>query len=240
MIAITERRIEIPSILNLRKRTEDGRSLVLDSFANPAFDFFMDTRDWIVTEKIDGMNIRIIFGENGAIQFFGRTDNSQLHPQLVQHLIEDFQMNEQRHFPVGTILFGEGYGAGIQKGGGNYSDTKRFILLDIWSGSFWYEWDDMKEIAAERDIPIVPEYHDEVFHSGEYHTAIAGAPLDKIENIIAYGFKSNFGDFRAEGVVVRPRYNLFDSHGRRILIKIKTRDYWIKARIVDGFGKRAF
>lgn len=203
-----------PSILNLRKRTEDGKNLILDSFANPAFEFFIDSRNWIVTEKIDGMNIRIMFGEDGAIEFRGRTDNAQLHPQLIQHLKEEFQMNEQRHFPAGTILFGEGYGAGIQKGGNNYSNKKQFILFDIWSGSYWYEWEHLQEIADEKDIPIVPEYD-------------IGNSLEGIENIVrrSVGLQSNFGAFVAEGVVVRPRFNLFDSHGRRILIKIKTRDY---------------
>ena len=205
--------MKYPSILNLRKRTEDGKNLILDSFANPAFEFFMETRDWIVTEKIDGTNIRIMFGEDGTVEFRGRTDNAQLHPNLIRHLQEEFQMDAQMNFPAGTILFGEGYGQGIQKGGSNYSPRMKFILFDIWSGSYWYEWEHLQEIADEKDISIVPEY-------------ALGNSLAGIENIVRkVGLRSNFGEFSAEGVVVRPRFNLLDSHGRRILIKIKKRDY---------------
>ena len=212
--------MKYPSILNLRKRTEDGKELIANSFASPAFEFFMDSHDWILTEKVDGMNIRITFDGSCLPIFNGRTDRAQLHKELVAHLKDTFYNMD---FPEGTILFGEGYGAGIQRGG-KYSDTKQFMLFDIWSGSYWYEHDHVKQIAEVMNIPVVPEY------------PLFTRRLDNIEWKVANGIKSNFGDFDAEGIVVRPKVNLFDSWGKRIMMKIKTKDYFRKPE-QDWWGK---
>ena len=121
-------------------------------------------KTWVFTEKIDGTNIRAIWhrylnscghaissrdqnfcgacghavgniSDMGQLSFGGKTDNAQIHADLIRHLYETITPEKMRAaFPedVGSvILYGEGYGAGIQKGGGNYSSTKRFILFDV-------------------------------------------------------------------------------------------------------------
>ena len=52
-------------------------------------------------------------------------------------------------------LFGEGYGAGIQKGGG-YSQEKSFILFDVKVGSVYLQREDVEELATVFDVDIVP------------------------------------------------------------------------------------
>jgi hypothetical protein len=39
------------------------------------------------------------------------------------------------------------------------------------------------------------------------------------------GLKSQWGDFEAEGIVARPKVDLFDRGGNRIICKIKGKDF---------------
>ncbi len=93
-------------------------------------------REWDVTEKIDGTNIRIMLSETGEIQFGGRTDNSQLPADLLMKVFQMFPLDKLKTalwlegVPTQAILYGEGYGAGIQKGG-TYRADKSFILYDV-------------------------------------------------------------------------------------------------------------
>jgi hypothetical protein len=56
-----------------------------------------------------------------------------------------------------VILYGEGYGPGIQKGGGNYGSDQSFVLFDIKIGPWWLRREDVLEIADKLMIPdVVP------------------------------------------------------------------------------------
>src|SRR6185437_14755742 len=47
-------------------------------------------REWDVTEKIDGTNIRVMLGEDGTVTFGGRSDNAQLPADLLTKLFQMF------------------------------------------------------------------------------------------------------------------------------------------------------
>src|SRR5678810_751924 len=100
-------------------------------------------KSWRWTEKIDGTNIRCIWdhafdSRAGLLSFGGNTDAAQLHADLVKHLYETVSADKLRAiFPeTDVVLYGEGYGAGIQKGG-DYSDTKKFIMFDVLVDGKW-------------------------------------------------------------------------------------------------------
>src|SRR5215471_20483943 len=69
------------------------------------------------TEKIDGTNIRCIWQE-GKLTFGGKTDSAQIHSDLVRWLYDNVSAEKLAEvFPDTTaVIYGEGYGAGIQKG----------------------------------------------------------------------------------------------------------------------------
>src|SRR5690606_38480770 len=93
-------------------------------------------RTWILTEKGDGTNIRVIYRPDGMV-IKGRTDRAQLHPDLLAAIESTMPSWEQVNevFGLGTArtvtFYGEGYGAGIQKKGSQYRPDKGFILFDI-------------------------------------------------------------------------------------------------------------
>lgn len=176
-------------------------------------------REWDVTEKIDGTNIRVMLSAAGDVSFGGRSDNAQIHAQLLQHLIEKFSASRLKKVlwlnpeePVDAILYGEGYGAGIQKSGGFYRSDKGFILFDVLvSGQWWLDREAVEGVATELDIPCVPY--------------LGRMTLDEIVALVKEPFPSKIGTAEAEGIVARPVETLFDKHMRRIIIKLKTKDF---------------
>lgn len=174
--------------------------------------------EWDVTEKIDGTNIRVMLSEDGEVSFGGRTNAAQIPGDLVQHLMRTFQQDRMKAAmwvdgaPTKAVLYGEGYGPGIQKGGSLYRDTKGFILFDVLVGDKW--WLDkaaVDDVAGKLGIEVVPY--------------LGRMKLDQIVEHVRNPFASKIGTAISEGVVARPIETLFDKRGERVVIKLKTKDF---------------
>jgi hypothetical protein len=176
-------------------------------------------REWDVTEKIDGTHIRVMLSTTGEISFGGRTDAAQIPADLVQYLIRTFQQDALKaalwldpEKPVAAVLYGEGYGPGIQKGGGLYRADKAFILFDVLlDGQWWLGREAVDEIAGKLGIDTVPY--------------LARWTLRDIVEVVRRPFPSKLGIAIAEGIVARPIETLFDKRMKRIIIKLKTKDF---------------
>jgi hypothetical protein len=175
-------------------------------------------RDWDVTEKIDGANIRVMLSESGEVSFGGRTNAAQIPADLIQHLIRAFQQDKLKSAvwidgtPVEAILFGEGYGPGIQKGGGFYRSDKSFILFDVLvAGKWWLDHEAVTDVAQKLGIDVVPY--------------LGRMTLGQIVELVRTPFPSKLGTAMAEGIVARPIETLFDKRMQRIIIKLKTKDF---------------
>src|SRR5580658_8726037 len=115
------------------------KTFLIGEWAEPEFGYLADNR-WIFTEKVDGTNIRGMIAPDGTITFGGKTDNASIPAFLVARLNERFLPQAgllHETFPDGACLYGEGYGAKIQKGGGNYSATQDFVLFDVVIDGIW-------------------------------------------------------------------------------------------------------
>ena len=187
------------------------KTLLMGKYAEPEFEYLKDNI-WLFTEKIDGTNIRVMW-ENGELKFGGKTDNAQIPVFLYDKLNELFTTDLfTKEFPDTNIcLYGEGYGARIQKGGGNYiSDGVDFVLFDVRIGEWWLEREDVGDIANKLELEVVP-------YVGE-------GTLEAMVNLVRLGFNSEIGNRRAEGIVARPEIELFGRNGHRIITKIKHKD----------------
>lgn len=173
-------------------------------------------KSWQFTEKIDGTNIRCIWDHvTGKLTFGGKTDNAQIHADLVRHLYENFPVENVRNvFPdVSAVIYGEGYGAGIQKGG-DYSATKKFIVFDVLvDGKWWLNWFGVCDVAAKLNAETVP--------------FIGEMTLESATEMVRTGFQSrlNGGKMKSEGLVGRPAETLFEKKGARLIVKLKTKDF---------------
>lgn len=203
-----------PKIHSPFMRHTDGPSRnMLDHsrFARPEFGVLYRL-DWEWTEKVDGTNVRIIW-DGYRVSFGGRTDNAQMPTTLLDLLRAWFpeELLEQQFGANPAVLYGEGYGPKIQKGGGNYRDDQSFVLFDVKVGDWWLLRDGIEDVAAKLSVPTVP-----VIMTGSIRDAI-----DRITN----GMRSTWGLFTAEGVVGRPPLGIQGRDGDRLLVKVKAVDF---------------
>ena len=197
-----------------KREPQKPRKLIEGEWSAPEFGYLQNNQ-WLFSEKVDGTNIRIGWdAEDKSICFGGRTERAQLQSSLVTRLTELFTSEKLLAvFPENqVILFGEGYGAKIQKSGGKYkSDGVDFALFDISIGNWWLKRERVEEIARELNIGIVP--------------FVGCGTLANAVKLCKEGFNSAWGDFLAEGLVMRPAVELRDRGWRRVIAKLKYRDF---------------
>lgn len=189
------------------------RTLIEGDYSLPEFEY-LSSNKWVFTEKVNGTNIRVYF-RDGKVKFGGRTDNSQIPATLVERLGDLFLLRAERFTEVfdgaDVCLYGEGYGAKIQKGGGNYRPDQDFVLFDVMVGGWWLQRPDVEDVAERMGLDVVPVV-------GE------GTLLEMVEQAKA-GIPSTWGNFQAEGYVARPAIELRTRAGHRLITKIKCRDF---------------
>jgi len=203
-----------PKIQSIFKRDEKTFKFIEGQYSLPEFELLKDI-DWVWTEKVDGTNIRIKWTKGNRVMFGGRTDNASIPTFLIAKLQELFpqEIFEKNITKTDTLcLFGEGYGAKIQKGGGKYNPNGvDFVLFDVKVDDWWLKREDVCEIADYLNIKTVP-----IIKIGTLQQSIEFAKS---------GYKSNWGDFEAEGIVLKPKIDLFNRKGNRIITKVKHKDF---------------
>jgi len=206
--------IEYPKIQSIFKRDEKTHKFIEGEWSLPEFDYLKDNL-WEATEKIDGTNVRVDWdGVNKEVKFGGRTDNAQMPIFLLDKLQGLFTKEKfLEHYPeLSMTLYGEGYGAKIQKGGGNYiPDGVGFALFDVLIDGWWLYRSNIEDIASTLSIKCVP--------------MVCTTTLIHCIAIIKNGVPSYYGDFEAEGMVLKPVVALCNRKGHRIITKLKHKDF---------------
>jgi hypothetical protein len=198
-------------INTMYKRDVSGK--IMENFWSQVEFSYLADCDWMFTEKVDGTNIRVMW-DGDTVRFGGKTDNAQLPAPLVARLQERFPDGSKFKTAFGdgsACLYGEGYGARIQKGGGNYRPDQDFVLFDVKIGDWWLLRSDVEDVASHLGLDVVP-------------VVGVGTLFDGITLVRRY-LKSIWGNFEAEGIVARPLVELRARNGDRIITKIKARDF---------------
>ncbi|MGB3509143.1 MAG: RNA ligase family protein [Microcoleaceae cyanobacterium] len=199
----------------LRNPDSNYKNLLLGKWAKPEFELLKDI-DWVWTEKIDGTNIRIMW-DGESVRFGGRTDNAQIRASLIEVLQNKFTVDNMiAVFKEQTevCLYGEGYGKGINKGGNYLPSSVDFILFDVKIGQWWLTRDSIEEIGEILGVEIVP--------------IIGIGKLDKAVELAKQGFISHIAEnkqFIAEGLIMKPQQELFNRAGKRVITKVKYKDF---------------
>jgi hypothetical protein len=207
--------MEYHKIETLFERDEKTFKVYPDKLKNSVYGIF---KSWQFTEKIDGTNIRVIWQDNN-LTFGGKTDRAQLPADLVKYLYDTINPEAMREtFPgVNVVIYGEGYGAGIQKGG-SYSKTKQLIIFDVLIDSkWWLSWENTCDVANKLGLKTVP-------FIGEM-TLEQGVETVRKGFISPLALEQTGETYPAEGMVGRTVETLFDKKGHRIIIKLKTKDF---------------
>ena len=208
-------------INTLWMRGERGKILE-GQFSQPEFEY-LARNEWTWTEKVDGTNARIgwsLADPAGVHLVGGRTNDAQLPPPLLKRLVDlqanlpwdkVFAMDDE---DAQVVLFGEGYGAGIQKAGKGYiPDGVDFVLFDVKVGRWWLSRPNVEDVAAKLGLAVVP-----VVFTGTVYAA---------EDFVSERQQVSqwAGVDHPEGLVGRPSVDLFSQNGDRIVTKIKVKDY---------------
>lgn len=194
---------------------------------------------------------RGVLGVYFDVRYAGKTDNAQIPPKLLKHMEEkypkekvlaslglkeyiphnewetDHNWLEYDQIPNIYTIYGEGYGAGIQKAGGNYiKDGVGFIVFDVKVNDIYLKTDARDDIATKLGAPIVPLMG--------YFT------LDEAIDFVRNGFKTGIWDnkdFIEEGLVLRTDLGLRNRMGKRLIVKVKYEDFQ-KYRAVYGTDEK--
>lgn len=186
----------------------------------------------------DPMEPSYVKGAEFHVYYKGKTDNANIHPNLMKHLTDnypaekvlaslglkafipkeefaDHKWQSCQDIPKTYTIYGEGYGAKIQKAGGNYlSHGNGFAVFDVKVDDLYLLTKDRDEIAEKLGAPVVPY--------------IGNMALDAAIAYVCEGFKSRIAenkDFMAEGLVIRTDIGLCNRRGERIITKLKTCDF---------------
>lgn len=212
-----------------RSEEDNFKTMVEGRWSKPEFEYLQNA-EWVFTEKVDGTNIRAMW-DGKSLQFAGKSDDAQISVDQMNGYRRAFGLDQDNDGAVyeklsvlfnskkdGTpienvavCMYGEGYGPGIQKGGGNYRKDKSFVLFDIKIGDFWLERQNLEAIAADLGLDIVP--------------IVARGTLHDMVSIVKSRPKSTWGDFESEGLIGKPAVELFNRYGERIITKLKVRDF---------------
>lgn len=193
----------------------------------------------------DPMEPSKLEGVEFTVRFAGKTDNAQIPLKLQKFMEENYPDEKvfaafglKKFIPVEEwvehkwvtsdgitpsydaipeiyTIYGEGYGAGIQKAGGNYiSNGVGFIVFDVKVNDIYLLTSARDEIATKLGAPIVPFMG--------YFT------IDEAIDFVRKGFKSNIAEnkeFIAEGLVLRTDLGLRNRMGKRLIVKVKYEDF---------------
>ena len=205
---------EYPKINTIFERDPKTKKIVEGKFISDEFKYLKDL-DWEFTEKIDGTNIRI-YWDGYKVSFYGRTDNSQIPSDLVNRLIEKFsgeaneELFEQKFGKMEVMLFCEGCGGKIQ--GLNYFEKQDIVLFDVMIDGKFQPRDSITNIAEYFGILRVPILF----------TGTLGEGVDYVKE---NHFSFINTDIKMEGLVGRPKVELQDRVGNRMIVKIKWKDF---------------
>lgn len=202
-------------IQSIFKRDPENNYRFTDEYSCPEFEY-LKNNEWEFTEKVDGTNMRIIWDGQDGLRIAGKTEKASIPTFLYDKLNEIFSAKKFaerfQDSEEGMTLYGEGYGAKIQKGGGNYkSDGVDFVLFDVLIDGWWLKQIDVEKIGFNLGLHMVP--------------VIGTGNLDLAIKLCKEGFSSEWGDFQAEGIVLRIPIGIKNRSGHRIITKVKCKDF---------------
>ncbi len=207
----------------------------------------LSVKQVVATEKIHGTNFRVFFPAGltsideikfgGRNEDFGTGETSFYGGRPVKWFREQGDLLERMMSTFASYgfsdvtVFGEAFGAGIQKGIRYAADDKvLFRAFDIAVAENFLTYDLFVEICDKAELPRVPE-----IWRGEPSLAAFDALL---ETASAEGAKNGVSDDKniAEGVVIRSTPLLRDVFGQWLIIKHKSEKF---SEIAKGKGDPA-
>lgn len=224
------------SIETLYERSKETNKLDFNKVRQAEW---LHINQWMLTEKIDGTNIRVLV-TNAGIEIKGRSNNASIPSGLEQNIRKIFDhATIMQYFLKGkknasmpddwcVTFYGEGYGPGITGSDKmNYRKQelgKGFRCFDVMFGeSNWASVSEWQGLCESLNVPTVVT----VGFIGAIPIGELGA-RQMMEDFCAYSpvaFLEADVNIKAEGLVARPMVPLFNRHGERVIWKLTNREF---------------
>ena len=189
---------------------------------------YLPIGNWIKTEKIDGTNIRIILtkpDEEGNRETLIGSRKLVLNPEdkgskIYMSCLKEVNLHKIAEYfkdvNSTVIIYGEGYGAGVQKGG-IYSKEKDYRVFDIRIGKAYQDFEYVKKVCVDNQLNLVPVYSDvdEITYK---------ECLETLRNFDKTLITDGDGG-KPEGLVYKFEPVLLNKYGERLLFKVKFKDF---------------
>lgn len=179
-------------------------------FRSPTL-YYLSSANWRPRRKIDGENIRIKWDGEQAL-WNGKTNAFNCSANFTEYMNNTFieEIFEEKFGRDKTvILYGEHVGKKVQKNDLGL-DKDEVVLFDVQINGIWLDYDNVKEIAQYFNIR----------HHSDFES-----PLDE-EDLVTIIREVGAGEFKNwEGIVATPAVEMLDKTGKRIIVKIKNKDY---------------
>lgn len=217
-------------INTLYKREKEGvlkNCIIPGDFSDKTTEYLQNCL-WLCHEKVDGTNMSIYY-DGHEIEIHGKSENAMIHPKLMSHMrslltlerlaeVFPIKVDENGDEALMTVrIYGEGFGGNIQGAAAKAyrpNGEFEFIVFDVSVNGKYLSRETVEDICGKLNLTAVP--------------LIGIMTLPEAEEIVKKGFVSRVAikdGFIAEGLVCRPLVPLLDENGKRVLVKIKTRDY---------------
>jgi RNA ligase (TIGR02306 family) len=206
----------------------------------------MEGEEIVVTEKIDGTNVRLglIDGElmagSHAVRrkrpndtltlekhFPGDKENLYWWPfkqYKIKELLE-YVSGDSEDFTASSavIVFGEIYGSGIQSYHyGLENGKKEFRAFDIFTGTRYLDYEEFEKMCKKFDIPMVP-----ILYRGHYS-------FEKVNELAQGNTTIEGANHIREGVVFKPVKERWCEKTGRVILKHKSDAYELDQKRGDG------
>ncbi len=225
--------LEYPKIDTLYDRKKN-RKVDMSKLRRPEFALI---KEWQLTEKLNGRNLRIKLGSDGKVEFAGRHDNKNVLEQIPNSMIQYltiiftpekmkevfwYRNKDPEHPELQTpevCIYLEGIGSGLAAGSGIYCHGRSVDvrLLDCYIHPWWLERASLEDIASKFNIncaPLLPVLHK------------LPESKEDLMNIIKYSLVAmeHKTQVLPEGIVARTAPILFNKKGDRVMWKLKYKD----------------
>lgn len=220
--------MKYPKIETLFDRNENTFKVVEGKFRRPEFSLISQ---WLVTEKIDGTNVRVEVYSDGSVLYKGHTDKAQMQTTLIEWLQTAlppskfegvFELDQHEEPKLSAVLYGEGYGVKIQKGGNYRNSGVSFRLFDVAvfgeSRVYWLDWKDTVDVASKLGIDTAP-----FLGVGDLVTCVDWGK-SPVRSLVSSAENGN-PDYIREGIIAKTEPPLFNKVGQRLMWKLKVKDF---------------
>ena len=174
-------------INTLYKRDEKG-NIVIGDFSLPEFKYLYNNK-WLAFEKVDGTNMSF-YWDGHEMQIHGKSENASI-PSILMDTMKTILTEEKlaevfpikydengNEVPFMVRIYGEGYGAKIQKCGGLYTRSGNdFRVFDIKINGFWLDWDNVVDITNKLGLKTVEPFGEMTLEEADDRPGASGSSL---------------------------------------------------------------